>query len=181
MKVKETRVAPRRTRWPVSIALLCSTLAMSLTAHAEYVGSSPFQGAPLSSLKGTAAGSASLNSTQLVWGTSLNINTLATTEAGTLTIKLEDLGWPDPLQSLKILVTDLDGIWEVRDGSTSFSLFLSGPTNVFAAVYAKSVDGGLGLYNLHSSFAPVPLPAAAWLLLSGLGGLGLLRRRPSSN
>lgn len=58
---------------------------------------------------------------------------------------------------------------------------------------AKSVFDGLstvGGYNLNSSVggafyssAPeVPLPAAAWLLLSGLGGMGLIARgRPATD
>jgi len=32
-------------------------------------------------------------------------------------------------------------------------------------------------YTFNNSVVPVPLPAAAWLLLSGVGGLGFLRRR----
>jgi outer membrane lipase/esterase len=31
--------------------------------------------------------------------------------------------------------------------------------------------------EVHAAFAPVPLPAAGWLLLAGLGGLAALRRR----
>ncbi len=34
-----------------------------------------------------------------------------------------------------------------------------------------------GFVGTITSIAPVPLPAAAWLLLAGLGGLGLLGRR----
>ena len=38
-----------------------------------------------------------------------------------------------------------------------------------------------GIYMLREiSPNPVPLPAAAWLLLSGLAGLGLLTRRKAA-
>jgi len=35
-------------------------------------------------------------------------------------------------------------------------------------------------YNI-TSLTPVPLPAAAWLMLSGLGGLGLVGRKRKVN
>jgi hypothetical protein len=150
----------------------------SLAARAEQVsGATPlFAGVPFQSLAG--AGGSSINTTQLVWGTSLTVNSLSTGGFGQVNVQLRDIGWPAPLSELTLLVTDLDNIWQRLDGPGSLLINVNGPANLFLAVFARSQDFRTpGLYNLRADFAPVPLPGAIWLLLSGLGGLGVIRRR----
>lgn len=161
------------------IAVLAGAFSLSTAAHAEYVDmESPFdQGAPLQSLVQGSTDGASIRTTQLVWGTSLAVNSLSLPSAGVLSIKLTDIGWTETLDSLSLLITDLDDLWTRLDGAGSLLVNVSGPTQLFATVFASSKQGGVGVYNLQASFSPVPLPAAAWLLLSGLGALGALRRK----
>lgn len=162
------------------VAVVFGAFALCSAAHAEYVQcETPFTaGAPFKSLMqhGANVGS-SLDSTKFVWGTDLNVNTLSLPSAGTVSIKLQDFAWPEALETMTLLVTDLHGIWERLDGSGSLTVDVTGATKLFTAVFARSSADSLGLYNLNASFTPVPLPAAAWLLLSGLGGLGLFRRK----
>jgi hypothetical protein len=165
------------------IAVLAGALSLSSVAHAEYVGmDTPFdQGAPLQSLmQGSTPGGTSIRATQLVWGSSLTVNSLSLPSAGLLTVKLTDIKWTETLDSLSLLVTDLDGMWNRLDGSGNLLIHVSGPTQLFAAVFASSGEGDVGVYNLQASFSPVPLPAAGWLLLSGLGAMGALRRKAAA-
>jgi hypothetical protein len=168
------------------VSLAAAASMGSIAARAEHVQADTpwFSGVPLQSLAKGPIGS-SVNSTQLVWGTSLTVNSLAATGAGSVTVRLTDIQWPQALQSVSVLVTDLDGIWRKIDGPTDpngLIFNLNGAANLFVAVFARSQDKySPGVYHLQASFAPVPLPAAAWLLLSGLGGLAAFRRKHSTD
>lgn len=169
-------------RWVAIASLSVASMTGSMLAQAEHVKAETpwYSGVPLESLAGGVISSA-INSTQLVWGTSLSVNALAATSRGQVTVRLADIGWPQQLDSLSLLVTDLNGLWHKVDGGTGangLTFDLNGPANLFVAVFAKSQSKwDPGLYNLQASFSPVPLPAAAWLLLSGLGGLAAFRRK----
>jgi hypothetical protein len=60
-------------------------------------------------------------------------------------------------------------IWS--SGGSVYAGFLAGNPNTGASILYSQFDGGT------LTVTPVPLPAAAWLLVSGIGGLGALARR----
>jgi hypothetical protein len=172
----------RRVKYFAIISLVATALMSSIAVRAEHVQAETpwYSGVPLQSLaKGPAGGT--INSTQLVWGTSLTVSALAATGRGSLNVRLTDIEWPQSLQSVSVLVTDLNDFWHQIDGPTDpngLIFDLNGAANLFVAVFARSQDKySPGVYHLQASFSPVPLPAAAWLLLSGLGGLAVFRRK----
>ena len=120
---------------------------------------------------------------------------------GTLAVTLTDLNWLGRLSDLSFSLTNGNGLLASSQDSRSrvlpaaasemASLQTSSAQQFFdvtaPGTYYAYVSGtatskyGLGLFGLNATLTTssvVPLPAAGWLLFSGLGGLlGLSRRR----
>lgn len=115
------------------------------------------------------------------------IESLVLSSAGSLAVTVTDMTWPQVFQSLSFAITDNVGV--LKSSATGGTLLydVTGPMTLFANVYGvPDQSAGTGLYHIKASFVPaVPLPAAAWLLLSGLAGFGGLKtkhkNRPSSS
>jgi len=107
------------------------------------------------------------------------VETLALASAGTLTVTVFDIGVPQLLQSLSFAITDTNSVLQKLTNAGTLTYSVTGPMTLFANVYAvPDSSAGTGVYHINVSFAPtVPLPAAGWLLFSGLTGLTAFRRK----
>lgn len=97
---------------------------------------------------------------------------------GKVTVTLADTGWPGLMSSLSFAATTSTSLLAqlAAPGTTTFDI--AGPGSYFATVYGvANPNFGSGIYSLNLSYAPVPLPAAAWLLASGLVLLRARRRK----
>jgi len=89
--------------------------------------------------------------------------------AGTVSVTLADLNWPGAMSSLSFAATTSTSLLAQLAAPGAMNFDVSGPGEYFATVYGVADPAlGSGLYSLNLSYSPVPLPAAAWLMASGL-------------
>lgn len=114
--------------------------------------------------------------------TSMNLTDLNLSSPGKLTISLNDLAWPALLDTLSFSLTDATHVLQTfaATGPTNTWTFnVSAPGTYYGTIFAKpSAAARAGMYHAtysYESVAPVPLPAAAWLLFSGIAGLAAFK------
>lgn len=88
---------------------------------------------------------------------------------GTVSVMLTDLGWPGLMSSLSFAASTSTSLLAQLAQPGAMSFQIAGSGTYFATVYGVADPTlGSGLYSLNLSYAPVPLPAAGWLLATGL-------------
>jgi hypothetical protein len=130
-----------------------------------------------------------LEKTGLISGTQSFAYSFLAPSAGTFSVQLNNLGWPDRLASLSFAATTATSVLSTQTTDDGLLTFAVGSAGNYFAHVAGSAQGSfdLGLYSLRISFLDnggpgvVPLPAGMPLLLIGLAAsAAMLRRRKES-
>lgn len=101
---------------------------------------------------------------------------------GTVSVSLVDLGWPGIMSSLSFSASTSTSLLAQLASPGSMTFDVAGAGTYFATVYGiADPNFGVGLYSLNLSYSPVPLPGAAWLLLSGVALFAIRRRAGKEN
>jgi len=151
----------------IGAALLAVALMLAPRAHADPVGNGVLTQASV-----------------LVSGNHSSVYSVDVNGPGVLTVRLENIAWPERLSQLDCSIYSTDGLLHSLDGGGEWKLETTGPMSFYTSVLAGA--GGqlkLGLYSLKVTFQAgaslVPVPAAVWLLGSVLGMFGLRRAWPA--
>jgi hypothetical protein len=122
--------------------------------------------------------------TTLVFGQESDVLSFNAPGPGTLEIQLQNLSWPEPLKDLSVSLMSSHnalgslskaGILDVNIGQQGlyYAYFTAKAGNALSSL-------NLGLYSYEIGFrpsaAPVPLPSAIRLILSGLTLIGIARQ-----
>jgi hypothetical protein len=111
-------------------------------------------------------------------GVSLTTVEFAVPMAGFLDVTLRDMEFPALAGALSFALVQQGSVIGLINGSGRLDLDIEGPQTLFGYVYGVGAPGiSTASYFLNISYAPIPLPAAVWMLLSGLALTGWVGRR----
>lgn len=148
-------------QWLGTLAVLAIILGFAAApqrAHADEIGSS-----------------AVLDKSVFVYSSQTNRFSFDAPAAGTLSVHLFDLSWPERLQDLSCSILSPHSVLGSIGSEGEFDVQLATAGTFYAYIMGLAGNTlGLqaGMYSLHIDFtplAPVPLPEALRLLLVGLG------------